>query len=360
MSSVLVESIDLLAPYLLPELTTFGAVADLNSLADHLPPILQGGFECRLNGNTSQVDLQQCISAEESQPETLKEYISKIVSSSIAENDTWSRLQDFLEEWLQPDSLLQQNIIEIWLEFDNQGGADSLPIPAIFLGFPQKALSKAEIFPVLEKALNLLLGDTPWHQWKNNLERCFIACSDPVFVSHVGIMLSRNSPALRVNIKRLQADSLIPYLQSIGWENETESLAILASQLFSLVERITICLDVGTKIYPRIGLECIFLNQPPDESRWGSLLDYLITQKLCQPAKKEALLNWVGQTTPLNAETSWSSQLIVESLLKPNHNFTSFDRRLSHIKVTWQPNHPLKAKAYLWFQHRWLSGESKT
>lgn len=357
MSPVLIESIDVLVPNLLPELISSAEVTNLKSLAGHLPPILQGGFECRLIGDSSQVDLQQCIQSTGSEREILKEYIAKVIDRGITSDSPWLKLQDFLRSWSQPDSLLNRNITEIWLEFDNQDTGASLPTPAIFLGFPQKVLPSAEIYPTLEKSLNLLLGESIWKPWQDNLKRCFEACSEPVFISHVGIMLSRNTPALRVNIKRLQSDTLMPYLQEIGWQNETESLDALARQLFPLVERITVCLDVGNKIYPKLGLECIFLHQPPEETRWEKLIEYLVAQKLCKPAKKETLLNWVGKTTPVNTKASWPSQLIIESLLKPTHLFTVFDRRLSHLKITWQPNHSLEAKAYLSFQHYWLSAK---
>ncbi|MDB9373320.1 hypothetical protein PN464_08050, partial [Nodularia sphaerocarpa CS-585] len=234
-----------------------------------------------------------------------------------------------------------------------------LPLPAIFFGLPQEVSPAVETYGIAVKSLNLLLGNLGWSGWQDNLYRCFAACPDGVFVSHIGVMLSRNSRALRVNVKRLQPNLLIPYLQQIGWQGETVKVAELMAELFALVDRITVCLDVGDQIYPQIGLECIFLNQPDSESRWAIFLDNLVARGLCEVQKREALLNWPGQINPLNSPAPWPHNLIAASVLQPRERFTVFERRLSHIKIVSQPQSTVLAKAYLWFQHQWLSGESK-
>jgi hypothetical protein len=219
--------------------------------------------------------------------------------------------------------------------------------------------STVQRHPIAAKALDLLLGESGWCEWRDNLYRCFAACPNGVFVSHIGVMLSRKAPALRVNVKRLLPDSLVPYLQQIGWEGETAEVGALMRQLLAFADRITVCLDVGKRIYPQIGLECILLKQPQSEPRWTAFVNYLVEGGLCAPAKGEALLNWPGQTNPASAPAPWPGELIVASLLQPQNGFSVFERRLSHIKIVWQPQCRLEAKAYLWFQHNWLSVERK-
>lgn len=333
MHSSLTDSFDVLLPNMVPKLVIPDAILGLKTLANNLAPILRGGFECRLSANSTQVDLQQCIVQDDT--DILREQHSE-----------WLPLQDFLAEWRS--SL--KSIPEIWLEFDINNS--SLPIPAIFVGLPQEVSPALETYKIAAQSLNLLQSD--WNEWQHNLYRCFAACPNGVFVSHIGVMLSRNAPALRVNVKRLQADTLIPYLQQLGWQGETKELKALVKHLGALVDRITVCLDVGSKIYPQIGLECIFLKQPPQESRWAIFLDYLIELGLCEPEKREVLLNWPGQSNPINSQAAWPEQLIAASLLQPRERFTVFDRRLSHIKIVWQPQGRLEAKAYLWFEHKWL------
>jgi len=328
-------------PNLTPKLVGSDALFGLKALANNLAPILRGGFECRLTANTSQVDLQQCIVRDDI--ELLRE---QIITSANMVHPGWSQLSDFLNEWRT--SL--KSIPEIWLEFDINNS--SVLIPAIFVGLPQEISPAYETYEIAVQSLNLLLPSA-WNEWQDNLYRCFVACPDGVFVSHIGVMLSRKAPALRVNVKRLQAESLIPYLQQLGWQQQSNEVEALMKQLSVLCERITVCLDIGQYISPQIGLECIFLQQ--HESRWAIFLDYLVEHGLCEPEKREALLNWPGQSNPVNSLALWPEHLIAASLLKPRECFTVFERRLSHIKVVWQPQRRLEAKAYLWFEHRWLN-----
>ena len=339
MHLTLADSLDVLLPNLTSKLVGTDALLNLKTLAHHLPPILRGGFECRLTANTSQVDLQQCVVQDDI--ELLQTHIS--TSTNRMAHAGWSQLSDFINEW----QISLKSIQEIWLEFD----IDNSSVPAIFIGFPQNVSSAIETYEIATHSLNLLLPSV-WNRWQDNLYRCFKACPNGVFVSHIGVMLSRNVPALRVNIKRLQPDSLISYLQQLGWQQDNEDVETLMQQVCTLCDRVTVCLDVGQHIYPRIGLECIFLQQPPHESRWATFFDYLIEHGLCEPQKKETLLNWPGQNSPMNS--SWPESLIAASLLESKERFTVFERRLSHVKVTWQPQGQLEAKAYLWFEHKWL------
>ncbi|MBE9198374.1 MULTISPECIES: hypothetical protein [unclassified Nodularia (in: cyanobacteria)] len=414
MYSTLVESLDVLlgtgikSPSL-EHLIGQDAALSLKALAGNLAPIFQGGFECRLSANATQVDLQQCIVCNEQELDLLQEFMEVAISTcEETAYPEWLRLRDFLAEWRS----CLESIPEIWLEFDvdknygtppptpprqrggeitqgfgdqnlgnllpishSQGGGEIkqgfvsiqpdlissfvLPLPAIFFGLPQEVSPSVETYGIAAQSLNLLLGDLGWSGWEDNLYRCFAACPDGAFVSHIGVMLSRNSPALRVNVKRLQPHFLIPYLQQIGWQGDTVKVAELMEELFALVDRITVCLDVGDQIYPQIGLECIFLNQPDSESRWAIFLDYLVERGLCEVQKREALLNWPGQINPLNSPAPWPHNLIAASVLQQRERFTVFERRLSHIKIVSQSQSPLVAKAYLWFQHQWLSGASK-
>lgn len=358
MHSTLTESLDVLLPNLEPTLVTPDAILSLKALAGNLAPILRGGFECRLFEDAPEVDLQQCIVGEENELVLLRELIATAISEGgETAHVGWFRLNDFLAEWLSSSSPGANRITEIWLEFDIDKSQARVPIPAIFFGLQQDVSPATQTYALATKSLDLLLGDLGWCDWQDNLYRCFKSCPDGVFISHIGVMLSRNAPALRVNVKRLQPQLLIPYLQEIGWQHEIDELEALMKQLFGLVDRITVCLDVGKQIYPQIGLECIFLNQPDSESRWNTFFNYLVEQGLCEPEKRDALLKWPGFTNPINAQAPWPNNLIVDSLLQPRERFSVFERRLSHIKISWRKQRPLLAKAYLWFEHQWLSGK---
>lgn len=360
MHATLADSLDLLLPHLVPTLVRPDAISGLKALAGRLVPILRGGFECRLSANQPQVDVQQCMVPDGHELARLQASIASAASGvEGTARQAWLSLQHFIAAWADPLSLLHDNIPELWLEFDNDPASLGLMLPAVFFALPQEASPATDTYKIAAQSLNLLLGLSGWCEWQNHLSRCFAACPDGVFVSHIGVMLSRSAPALRVNVKRLQPDTLIPYLQYLGWPCETNEVKALMKQLLTWADRITVCLDVGQTLYPRLGFECIFLRQPQDDVHWAMLLDDLVKQELCTSEKREALLNWPGQTTPVNTPADWPEHLIIDSLLQPSSSFTTFNPCLSHIKVSWRPPHLLEAKGYLWFQHEWISGVGK-
>lgn len=69
--------------------------------------------------------------------------------------------------------------------------------------------------------------------------------------------MSRSSRALRVNVKRLGPDSLIPYLQRLGWREEAGEPRALLAELAGFFDEITVCLDLDREVGPQIGFECV-------------------------------------------------------------------------------------------------------
>lgn len=356
MTSLFSESLNLLLLQLPEAFAASTQPASLQKLAQQMAPIARGGFECRLGNDEAPVDLQQCIVAGEGEPALLLQHLA----TAIDQNDpVWSRVIAFLNQWTDLDSSLHSDVPEIWLEFDDPGSTMDLPLPSIFFALPTNLSARPEAFKIASQVLDRLLGPSGWAEWESSLQRCFQACPEEVFVSHIGVMLSRTAQALRVNVKRLQPDLLPPYLHQIGWPEKTEALHKLMTELAPQLDRITVCLDVGTKVYPQIGFECILQLQPQAETRWQTFLAYLVDQGWCTSAKRDALLNWPETITPASAQAPWPEQFIEASLLQPSDQFTSFLCRISHIKLSYHPQKPIDAKGYLWFSHEWVSPVEK-
>src|SRR5207302_10640316 len=95
--------------------------------------------------------------------------------------------------------------------------------------------------------------------------------------------------------------------------------------------------------------------EPPNE-RWRPLLTRLVEEGLCTPQQGDALSGWPGQSDP--ARGPWPDSLILASLRRAADEFGVVQRYLSHVKLSIRPGHPLEAKAYLGFVHRWLRPEA--
>ncbi|MCB2261670.1 MAG: hypothetical protein LGR52_01825 [Candidatus Thiosymbion ectosymbiont of Robbea hypermnestra] len=350
------EGLEVLFPCLERALVDADQLAGLRALAARLAPVPQGGFECRL-GPDPRVDLHQCLYPTDGESGLLRDGPLAIdaADDTVAQSNRAS-LGDFLAEWFDPSSQLHGCASQIWLEYDNRALSVG-SLPSVFANLLQRpSLSADTYYRHAVLFLDRLLGSAR-HFYKDGLHACYAQCPAGAFIGHIGVMLSRSARVLRVNVKQLSPDSLIPYLQGLGWRGDAEELRALMRELHGFFDEITVCLDMGRelRLRPRIGFECVVPKRLPKGEPWGLFLDYLVEKGLCAPGKREAVLGWPGRTTPMNAEAPWPDYLIAASLLKPRDCFTLFNRRLAYIKVVWQPGALPEAKAYLWYRHKWSS-----
>jgi hypothetical protein len=316
-------------------------------IANQLPFLLSGGLECRLLDNQSRIDLQHYIATDSLDLLKLYEY------ASYQRNPTWRALHDFLTRYLNNQLLLRPSLVELWLEYDQHNPLS----PLVFLGLTQQPHEAQVIYPALVGALTHLSATSSAVPDYAYLHHCVSACPSDAFISHIGLLQSRRESGLRINVKRLSDTGLSDYLRALRWPYDVKPLCCLFAQLLTMLDRVTVCLDVSDTISGRVGLECILSQQPENDPRWSQWMHFLLQKKLCDEQKAEDLLAWPQQITPARSSVPWPDSLILDSLAQPMECFSVFERRLSHIKLIWQPDRPLSAKAYLWFGHRWWTPE---
>jgi ubiquinone/menaquinone biosynthesis C-methylase UbiE len=349
----LADALAVVIPALPTQLATQRARDAALEQARWMPPIARGGFEVRLEANAQQVDMQQCVVASAGEPALLRSALAARRDQGDDADTTWEPLVRFVDAWGTGSADWSQSIPEVWLEYDGDGPDARTRLPSLFLALGYEDRSPTTP-AVVDEALDILLGGS-WHPWRAQLRRCFEAADDAVFISHIGVMLSRGTPGLRVNVKRLQRDTLPGYLRGVGWAGDSREVAALGSALFAVADRATLALDVGEAIADRIGLECAVDEPSGTTERWAQLLDVLVDAGLCTSVKRDAVLEWPGVDTPAGAVGAWPTSLMALSLSEPVDSFTTLERRLSHVKVTAGGGFRAqsKAKAYLWFAHRW-------
>jgi hypothetical protein len=351
----LADSLKIILPHFSPKITTLGALSRLQKVAKLSLPTPRAGFEICLDRENDQLDLQLGVSSQDNEPKLLAEYITALNSSPHElERYSWSRLHKFCEAWSDSNSCFHSTISEIWLEFDINESTQLL-IPSIFIGISRDITDLEQAFNVTKLAIEMLWNKSINDNLYSNLHRCFANCKTPARISYVGIMLSRQIEALRINVSSLSPNQITFYLQEIGYSESTNEIETLVLQLLDIVDDVRVCLDIGAAVYPQVGLECSFRQQHGLEPLWFTLLDYLVERGLCTPEKREGLLSWPGHITPVFSSLSWSTHLTPESLVQP---LNILERGLSHIKITHKPQRPLEAKAYLGFVHQSLGKSS--
>ncbi len=356
MSQTLFDSLQIVLPQLLDVLATPERVRRIEQLACRLPPITPAGFEFRLVSNEGQVDLLQCIEAHNNEPALLLEHLR---STGLAAEPAWRRLYEFCVAWADAATPLHKAVHDIWLEFDldeqamTSPQAFAAPIPSVFFGF-HRTLPAPDRLAAIDFALPLLLGMELPPLLRDNLTRCFENMPEGAIVSHIAVMLARAVGAVRVNVQYARLEQIEPYLTQLGWQSSVRRFEPSLERIYELVKFVTLCLDIGETIYPRLGLECSSHSIPNRVADLTPLLDDLVERKLCTPEKHDALLRWEGIASPTTTNLPWPEHLITRSLIEPPESFSIIGRRLSHIKLGFQPGRPVEAKGYIGFGHLWV------
>jgi hypothetical protein len=75
-------------------------------------------------------------------------------------------------------------------------------------------------------------------------------------------------------------------------------------------------------------------------------MEYLVNKELCNPDLRSALLNFPGVEQE-NTEYNFDLDSYIPSVKLPDNNFSkAIVRYLSHIKISYEPNMNIEAKAY--------------
>jgi prenyltransferase/squalene oxidase-like repeat protein len=339
-ASSLGDYIDLLLPGEAGALISEAALTRLRRQALALPPVPRIAVECRLAAGADQVDLQLCLRRDVGDYPTLADYADELARERPADAGA-AGLAAFARRLADPASRLHQGIAEVFLEYDLPEGADLRQPPAVFLSLPaDQDAARA----VVAEALSLLRPAAA-PRLAEPIARCFAACEGDAAVAHLGVMLSRPIDAVRVNVKGLRPAQIAPYLAACVWPGDLDQAAALFDWAADTADRVTLALDVGEALLPRIGVECFNDMQPRANPAWRVRLGALCDAGLCAPDKAEAFLRMPATRGPSRARP-WPADLMAESLLRPDDELTALARRLVHVKITETAGAHREAKAY--------------
>lgn len=352
MKPTLADSIQVLVPNLSPTLVSVPSAQKLIDMARDLPPIVNGLIELQLGADNFQADLSQHILIDNKEPDILMRHI---INSGLSDIPIWLRVHEFCLQWQEQSSLIHGVVDGIGFEIDADACCSQPRLPSFFLRLKKEGPSSDKKRSALEEGLQILLGKPGPFPWHDVLHRCFTFNKSRLI--YIGIMLARNTDALRVEFIPQSTESIIPLLKYIGWSWDESNLKALIDQLNQMGACINLLhVDIASTALPKIGLSCLCgagSNRKPD---WSSLLDRLVEAGLCLPRKRDGVLAWEGFADPTTSNIPWPANIIAQSLLEPNL-LSIFERDISHIKVAYQPEMPLAAKAYLRFCHRWIKPE---
>jgi hypothetical protein len=314
------------------------ALEQLKAVSRFFPDALTDtyGFEYRLAPASSTVDF--AIHIDKPEGAILAGYHpNQRLPEVFDRHPAWQQIQQFCVAWADPSALLHYHIADMWLEFDLESDQVSdLPVPGVLFRPEQSHPGLSPSYDwIWEQALPLLLNTALPDAVQAKLIECLTRLPAKTGVFQVGVMLSRSVQAVRLCLVG-SPSQLIPYLATLGWQGDVAELEAISHALTPYVDGIILSLDMGEHLYPRIGIEGIYLSRylPCVNGQWHSLLNHLVQQGLCEAQTRDALLQYSGY-----------------SVGKAIHQ-RIYVRGLNHLKLLYQPGVPLAAKIYFGVMHK--------
>lgn len=350
MNDSLQEYLNVVKPYLSDALLSPQVLTRVEKVAKLIPQlsptkIFPALLECRLEAGQSQVDLSVGL-----QPVKIP------AITSLSSYPFWQQLHQFSEDWTTPGSLPCETIKDIWLEFDLDGQNDIPAVACWFFTLEADAFKdkSAEARSKLLKIVSLLQNCPVDERRAALLHHCLDVFPERVGIVEIGAMLTRTGAPIRLDVLGLSPETIPSFLAQIQGKEIDANFSEIVTTFGNLTDSIVLCFDIGKKIGSRIGLECFLDNQPKKEPRWIELLDLLVTMGCCTSEKRDALLSWPGLLQQKSAFDAWPSDLKNLRKWMGRDNISVFWRTINHVKLVYQPDKHLEAKAYLCFGHRWF------
>jgi hypothetical protein len=328
-----------LLPYIPGELVSPEILERIKIFNNKFPAALStaGGFECRLGQNEPSADWQLCVTLADHGREVLagKTDWGKI-DNQLFNATEWRHIRKFASHWSDSGSPLYRRTNTVWLEFDLERLKEQAPVPGLFFNMTPETgdSSKEDLYHCLVDGLTYLKGNPLKKDILDNLLLCLRSLPEDARLGYAALMMSRSPEAVRL-ILSMDKENLVNYLARIHFPDSTQELWELLEELSQYAGSYRYNLDISHEVLPKIGIEC-FLHSKKEATKpgWEEFLDYLVRHSLCTREKSEALLRWNGYTRTLFPSDFYRSFIV---------------RRISHVKIVWQKDAPLEAKAYISF-----------
>ena len=351
------DYLNLIEPHMPKELLSKKNYSEIKNVANYFKHNLTSffGFETKLNSADARSDYLFAISSKKGERESLVNIIkNNHLPESFRNQPEWQQVGNFAESWANPKSVLYNNVLGMWFEFDTSGSPSEIPLPGVFIHtIPIKYNSKSSEYRwFIETAIPMLIGRHLSTKIERKIQDCIQKMPPNASLYQVGTMLPRETDNIRLVLKRMHPNQILPYLKAVGWSDDNEELSSLLKELEKQVNRIVLHISVGEQVDSKIGIECSFYPGFNDKEKgWSAFLEYLIEKGLCLSEKQSALLNFPGLQQE-NINNDFDLKSYMPSVMITDENFSSaLVRFISHVKIVYKPNHPLDAKAYYGVRH---------
>jgi hypothetical protein len=346
------------APHLPPEIISPAAVARMRRAAGLLFPASGIGFEARLAGDPSEVDLYLRVMPQDGSAAILGGWHRRHpLAPQLTEDPYWQRLARLSRLlWAADDGLLKPFVNRIGLELDNADLDGGCARPSIaFFDLPDAAgsnsagLVRTMTDIVLPLALERCLGNVQ----RRRIGATVAALASVGRLRHVGAALRRPDPAIRL-VFAVPLDRIAECLALLGFGARARPIGAAASIIGGDLTEIALQIDVTETLGPRVGVEL----HASKADAWAGLLRRMTAHRLCTAERALALASWQRAPAELQGPQGMAPYAsdIPDDMARLGEALPV--RLLSHAKLSFLPDNSLEAKIYLYAGFVWRSNGS--
>lgn len=321
------------------------ARARLHALAVHLPAALTRVVYLESWVGQLRPRLDLIVKIEPRDRDALADLAGSGLGPELRAQPGWRQVASFARAWAAPASPLHDAIRAAWLEFDLDpriAPDAALRSPRVFVDFTREA----QCWPSIESRLELAtevawaLSRARTPQTLGSLRTCLADLPDGATLAYLGVFARDSQPpvvrACMVGLGR----HLAGYLGAIGWPGDVDALArgvldpLARTQGDGAPTVGVLHLDLAPAVGPRIGFEYTFPRPglPGGLRSVDAFLRQMVARGWCTARNRESLRSWPRQSVDLMPHDVWHSRIT---------------RQVAHVKITYTPDEPVVAKAYL-------------
>ena len=120
------------------------------------------------------------------------------------------------------------------------------------------------------------------------LTRVIDAIPEGGWVLHIASAAPRGVPGVRV-VASIPTEAIGRFVEEAGWRGDAAAIDERARRFGASMSRMSVHLDVGDDVGPRVGIEVIHPGPPATDRRWAPTFEWL---KSLHAEKAEALAKW--------------------------------------------------------------------
>ena len=265
-------------------------------IASELPLLPFGCFETWLSPEEERVDFNVLVRTRNSEYQLLVDHHKS--HSNTNGTALSSDVIAMCEKWIHPDFHLRSLINGFWLIYDL---VDPNSDKHYSWRYPELAKNDLNVDPDLKVEIPMQVLQSGLWDIPNSLlseARRFIQdLHTGIQVHCIGINRRGANPCVRFSLMVPDIELITSFLREQQWAGNIEDMLGLIDPITDNISYYGFGLDIGDGLHPTVGLK-IFVGNEDAASKMDRIAEHFCHKGLCSEAKRKALKNWIGKSSP--------------------------------------------------------------